>query len=111
MKKDSTTNMLLLLIAIAMIFIAIRPLWAPHAAHADAAGVSPFYIQPGVQNLRSPDGTVQTYGIVAVDLRNGKAWGFPTSAQAAYPVDIGSTKPPVSHPIFLGTFDFGDTDQ
>ncbi len=61
--------------------------------------------------LRSPDGTTQVYGRMMVDLRNGKVWGFPTLSTSPYPVDVGSTKSPVSHPFLLGTFDFSDTDK
>lgn len=117
MKNLVTTNVLLLIIAIALIAIAVKPLQHPHPTQAQTQTQSdvdvpyPFYIQPGVQSLRSPDGTIQVYGMVAVDLRDGKVWGFPTSAQASYPVDIGSTKPAVSHPFLLGTFAFADTDK
>lgn len=113
MRGNRTTNLLLLAIAIALTVIAIRPLLAPStAAHADAGtGAYPVYIEPGVQMLRTPSGTDQVLGKVVVDLRNGKVWGFPTTTQSDYPIDIGSRKPPVSHPIFLGTFDFSDMDQ
>lgn len=61
--------------------------------------------------LRSPDGNQQVYGRMVVDLQTGKIWGFPTLNSAPYPVDIGSTKPPVSHPFLLGTFAFGDMEK
>jgi len=111
MRTDKTTNILLLVIAIALIGIAVRPLFAPRAARADAASAYPIFIEPGVQMLRSPDGTTQVYGKVVVDLQNGKVWGFPTLTSAVYPVDISSTKPPVSHPFLLGTFDFAGMEK
>ncbi len=112
MKNPVTTNVLLLIIAIALIAIAVKPLRYPHPAQAqtqtqaqpDVAAPYPFYIEPGIQTLRSPDGTTQVYGRVIVDMQNGKVWGFPTTAMTVYPQDVSSPKPPVSHPFLLGTF-------
>ena len=111
MKSLSTTNALLFLIASALIVIAIRPLRMPHAAQAESAAPYPVYIEPGTLMLRSPDGTQQVYGRMVVDLQTGKVWGFPTLTSSPYPVDISSTKPPVSHPFLLGTFAFGDMEK
>lgn len=111
MKNLATTNLLLLTIAIALVVLAIEPLRQPHPAQAETAAPYPFYIEPGTQMLRMPDGSSQVYGRVVVDLQNGKIWGFPTLTSAVYPVDISSTKPPVSHPFLLGTFAFADTGK
>lgn len=111
MRKVTITDFLLLIIAIALIAIALRPLRAPQAAHAQSSDVYPFYIEPGVVMLRSPDGSSQVYGRMVVDMTNGKIWGFPTLTTSPYPVDIGSTKQPVSHPFVLGTFAFSDTNK
>ena len=54
MRKDATTNLLLMLIAIALIAIAIRPYLAP-----DPALPILIYIEPGTQMLRAPDGSQQ----------------------------------------------------
>jgi hypothetical protein len=111
MKKSTTTNFLLIIIAIALVAIAIRPLRMVSVAHAASSTAYPFYIEPGVVMLRAPDGTSQVYGRMVVDMTSGKIWGFPTLTTSPYPVDIGSTKPPVSHPFVLGTFDFSDTGK
>ena len=111
MKTSTITNFLLLVIAVTLIAIAARPLHSPRPAQAQSAAPYPFYIEPGVQMLRSPDGTTQVYGRMVVDMRNGSIWGFPTLTSAPYPVDIGSTKPPISHPFLLGTFAFSDVDK
>ena len=111
MKGGKITNCLLLTIALALIAIALRPLRQPVAAQAQQEAPYPFYIEPGVQMLRSPDGTTQVYGRMIVDMRNGTVWGFPTLTSAPYPVDIDSTKPPVSHPFLLGTFAFSDVNK
>jgi hypothetical protein len=110
MKNPATTNILLLAIAIALIAIALRPLRQPQPAKAQTQASSPFpvYIEPGTQLIRSPDGSQNVYGKMVVDLETGRVWGFPTLNGLPYPVDTSSTKPPVSHAIFLGTFAFSD---
>ena len=111
MRENTTTNLLLLVIAIVLIAIAIRPLQAPRAAQAAVSEPYAVFIEPGTQMLRAPDGSQNIYGRMVVDLQTGKIWGFPTLNSAPYPVDIGSTKPPVSHPFLLGTFAFGDMEK
>jgi hypothetical protein len=110
MKQPTTTNILLLVIAIALIGIALRPLRAPRSVKAQTEMSVPFpvYIEPGTQMIRSPDGSQNVYGKMVVDLSTGRVWGFPTLNSAPYPIDISSTKPPVSHAIFLGTFALGE---
>jgi hypothetical protein len=108
MTSTRTTNILLLLVVIALAAIAARPWLVPAPAQADTAGFYPVVIEPGTQMLRTPDGTRQVYGRVIVDLTNGKIWGFPTTTTAVYPIDVSNPKPPVSHPFLLGTFDFQD---
>jgi hypothetical protein len=110
MKNPTTTNILLLVIAVALVAIAIRPLRQPQPARAQTQTSSPFpvYIEPGTLMIRSPDGSQNVYGKMVVDMETGRVWGFPTLNSAPYPIDISSTKPPVSHAIYLGTFAFGD---
>jgi len=110
MKHSTTTNILLLVIALALIANAVRPLRHPAPARAQTEVSAPFpvYIEPGTQMIRSPDGSQNVYGKMVVDLSTGRVWGFPTLNSSPYPVDISSPKPPVSHAIFLGTFAFGD---
>lgn len=116
MRNQSTTNVLLFVIAVALVAIAVRPYVQPSHAHAQAATASstsgdPLYIEPGTVMLRSTDGNTQIFGKMIVDMQTGSIWGFPTLTGAPYPVDISSAKPPVSHPMFLGTFAFGDIDR
>ena len=96
MKNPATTNLLLLVIAIALIAIALRPLRQPRPAQAQDLAPFPVYIEPGTQMLRSPDGSQNVYGKMVVDLQTGNVWGFPTITAAPYPVDISRAKPPVS---------------
>lgn len=110
MNAQKATNILLSTIAIALIAIAIRPLIAPKPAQA-VGEAYPLYVEPGVTMLRSPDGTSNVYGKVMIDMATGKIWGFPTLTNAPYPVDVSTTKPSISHPIFLGTFALQDTEK
>ncbi|WP_251106270.1 hypothetical protein [Alloacidobacterium dinghuense] len=98
MRRNTCTNLLLLIIAIALVAIAVRPYIAPHPVNAQSSSAYPFYFEPGTQMLRAPDGTKQLYGRVVVDMRNGKVWGFPTNTPDTYPVNQMDTKPQVSRP-------------
>jgi hypothetical protein len=77
MTKAAATNVLLLVIAVALIAIAVRPYIDPAPARAQTTSAHPFDIEPGVQMLRAPDGSAQVYGKVVVDLRDGKDLGLP----------------------------------
>jgi hypothetical protein len=87
--------------------IALRPLFAPEAAHAQSQA-APVYIEPGVRTIIVPDRSSQVLGKVVVDLTNGNVWGFPTLADVPYPTNAepGKTTPPISRPIYLGRYDF-----
>jgi hypothetical protein len=107
MKPDLYTKALLILIAVFLGILALRPLAAPPPAHAAAQpSVYPFYIEPGTTMVRSPDGRRQVLGKVMVDMTTGNVWGFPTLNAQPYPMDSTTTEPPVSSPIYLGRYDF-----
>lgn len=105
MKPDNFVKIALSLIAVFLGLIALRPFFDPPASHAQAS-CSDFYIEPGVHSLRAPDGSRELPGKVVVDLRTGVIWGFPTGVNAPYPIVNTQTKPPVSRPFELATFDF-----
>jgi hypothetical protein len=110
--KKSLLAHTLLLIALALTSIAVRPYLEPGAAQAQSTQPYPFYIEPGTRMLRAPDGSRQVYGKVIVDLRSGTIWGFPTLNPEPYPINgVTSNKPPTSHPFLLGKFAFEDTDK
>jgi hypothetical protein len=111
MTKNTLTNFLLGLIAFALLAIAIRPNLSPIAAQAQSTSGYSFYIEPGVQMLRAPNGSGQVYGKVFVDLRTGKVWGFPTGTLDPYPSNPMDSKPTTSHPIALGRFALEDTEK
>jgi hypothetical protein len=110
MRREDLTIVLLSIIAIALVAIAVQPIFAPHTAEAQSS-VYPFYIEPGSEMLRSPDGRSQVFGKVVVDMRTGKIWGFPTNAPQSYPSNGLQNKPPVSRPFELGKFAFEDTNE
>lgn len=111
MRKDALTHFLLLVIAIALVAIAVRPYVNPVPAQAQSVSAYPFYFEPGVQMLRAPDGSKQVYGRVVVDMRNGKIWGFPTLSADPYPSSSLDRKPQVSRPFALGQFAFEDVGK
>ena len=110
MEKRWLTNFLLVVIAVALVAIAFRPYVRPEAARADS-NPYPFFIEPGTQMLRAPDGSRQVLGRVMIDMRSGKVWGFPTTTTDTYPVNSMDSKPVVSHPFALGSFAFEDTEK
>ncbi len=111
MNKSWFTNLLLLLIAVALVAIAARPYVAPQVAQAQSGLPYPIYIEPGTQMLRAPDGSKQVYGRVMIDMRTGKVWGFPTGSTDTYPTNAMDSKPVVSHPFALGRFALEDVDK
>ena len=112
MRRENLTVALLLIIATALVVIAVQPMFMPRAAEAQSTAVYPFYIEPGSELLRAPDGSKQVYGKVVVDLSSGKIWGFPTNAPQSYPIaGIQNNKAPVSRPFELGKFAFEDTNK
>ena len=111
MKIDRLVKCLLLVIAVSLSAIAIRPYIAPPTAQAQSGDGLPVYFEPGVTMLRAPDGSRQVLGKVAVDLRNGNIWGFPTLTQDPYPAAGAETKAPTSHPFLLGKFALTDMNK
>ena len=112
MRRENLTIALLLIIAVALVAIAVQPIFAPRPAEAQSGTPYPFYIEPGSEMLRAPDGSKQVYGKVVVDLSTGKIWGFPTNAPQSYPIaGMQNNKPPVSRPFELGKFAFEDTNK
>jgi hypothetical protein len=87
--SDVMFKWLLILILLLLIADLANRLWSPVAPTVQAQNVSsPIYIEPGVTMLRSPDGSRQVLGKVVLDLQNGNVWGFPTTVQQPFPVDV-----------------------
>jgi hypothetical protein len=112
MKIDRLLKMQLTLIIALLGMLAVRPLIFPPASFAQSPRLSgSIYIEPGVAMLRAPDGSRQVLGKVVVDLGTGKIWGFPTTVQQPYPVDISKSQPPTSVPFLLGKYDLSALTQ
>lgn len=111
MRSDRSVKCLLLVIALLLGVIALRPYVAPPAVSAQSAEPSPFFIEPGVTMLRAPDASRQVLGKVMIDMRNGNVWGFPTLAHEPYPVSGPSSNTPTSHPFLLGKFALSDMED
>lgn len=109
MKPHRLSTVLLSVIALLLLAILARPLWTPVAVSADASKPASLYFEPGVFMLRAPDASQQVLGKVAVDLRTGTVWGFPTLTQDPYPSSALDSKPQTSHPFVLGRFAVEDT--
>ncbi len=105
MKLNSFDRAILVLLTIFLGVMALRPLFTPEVARAQA-NVDHLYIEPGIKTLLAPDRTRQVQGKVVVDLTNGNIWGFPTSTEAPYPIDAAKPQPATSSPMYLGKFDF-----
>lgn len=105
-----STNILLAIIAVALLVNAITPLVRPKAVKAQTGNADGFYFEPGVYMLRIPNGG-QVLGKVGINLRTGGVWGFPTSTSDPYPMSPIESKPQVSHPIPLGRFALGEASH
>jgi len=111
-KSDAIFKRLLILTLLVLLADLTKLLWNPVSFAVQAqSSTYPLYIEPGVTMLRAPDGSRQLLGKVVIDLRNGNVWGFPTTVQQPYPVDMTQQKPPTSTPFRLGRFDLSAMDQ
>ncbi len=104
MKLDWYVKLMLLTIVLSLGVLVFRPVVQPAPVQAQAGGGRDFYVEPGYTMLRKPDGSGQMYGKVMIDMRTGDIWGFPTTVEMPYPVDVSKAEPPKSHPMFLGKF-------
>src|ERR1039458_10218804 len=108
MTLDRFTKTMLVVIAVLLGMVAFRPIVHPAPVQAQASEAYPFYLEPGYTMLRKPDGTAQVYGKVAVDMRTGDIWGFPTTVQGPYPIDNAKTVSPKYYPLYLRKFMFSE---
>jgi len=111
MQSARSVKCLLLVIALLLAMIAVRPYIAPPAVSAQSGEPSPFFVEPGTTMLRAPDGSRQVLGKVVIDMRNGNVWGFPTLGREPFPAAGTSSTPPTSHPFLLGKFALSDMEN
>src|SRR3989454_1653877 len=100
-KPDRFMQTILLLTALLLSVIAVRPYLIAQRVEAQSSGRYDFYIEPGTHMLRAPGGSLQVLGKVVVDMKTGDVWGFPTLSADPYPIDITKPEPPTSKPIYL----------
>src|SRR6185437_13310436 len=111
-KSDAVLKWFLSLTLLLLIADLAKPFWSAVAPVVQAqSSTYPIYIEPGVTMLRAPDGSRQVLGKVVIDLRNGDVWGFPTTVQQPFPIDVTQSKPPTSTPFRLGRFDLRAMEQ
>jgi hypothetical protein len=111
MQSDRAVKRLLIVIALLLGAIAVRPYVTPPAVSAQAGESSSFFVEPGATMLRMPEGRGQVLGKVVIDLRNGDVWGFPTLSREPYPAASPSSNTPTSHPFLLGKFALSDMEN
>jgi hypothetical protein len=111
MKIDRFQTCLLLVIAVSLAAIALRPYLVPPTAQAQSSEARSIYVEPGTAMLRAPDGSQQVLGKVVIDLRNGNVWGFPTLGREPYPTSGMQTTPQTSHPFLLGKYALSDIEK
>ena len=56
MRRENLIIVLLSIIAVALVAIAVQPIFAPRPAEAQSNTPYPFYIEPGSELLRAPNG-------------------------------------------------------
>jgi hypothetical protein len=110
MKSNSTTNILLVVIALLLVAIVLTPIRRPETVLAQSPDTD-YYFEPGAFLVRAPDNSQQVYAKIVVDLRNGRVWGFPTLQPLPYPSDPIYNKPQTSHPFLVGRFALEDTKR
>ena len=111
-KSDLIFKRVLILTLLVLIADLTKLVWNPLPVAVQAqSSTRSIYIEPGVTMLRAPDGSRQVLGKVVVDLRNGNVWGFPTTTQQPYPIDVTQQTPPKSTPFRLARFDLSAMDQ
>jgi hypothetical protein len=108
MQVDRTVKTMLGMIVFLLGMIALRPLADPSPAIAQTAHERNFYVEPGTTLLRKPDGTMQVYGKIFIDMDTGEVWGFPTNTTDPYPSNPASSTPPKSYPMYLGRYMLND---
>ena len=89
MKLDVAVKATLALIVLFLGVIALRPVIYPSPVAAQTAHDHNFYVEPGTTMLRKPDGTMQVYGKVFIDMNTGDVWGFPTQHHRSLSLESG----------------------
>jgi len=110
MRIDGFVKFLLLVIAIFLGVIALRPYVAPPVVQAQSSGGYPVHFEPGYIAIPTPNGHMGTVvAKVVIDLRNGNICGFPGYSEDTFAA--GDHTLGISHPILLGKYALSDMDK
>lgn len=102
MKSTHYTNVVLTAIAVFLGVLALRPIIAPPVVTAaNAVSYAPLQFDESLRKIEYSKGSVM--GRIAIDLRNGNIYGFP-SDPLGYPRNPDKSELAVSDPILLGRF-------
>lgn len=97
-------KIVLTVIALFLGILALRPLASPSAVRAQENSPYPFlHFDEKLSRIEAPDGSASLAGRIAIDLRTGNIYGFPTDV-LGYPRTYVKDKPAISNPILLGRF-------
>ncbi|MFN7992073.1 MAG: hypothetical protein U0Q18_00635 [Bryobacteraceae bacterium] len=104
MRTDLYTKVVFTAIGIFLGIVALRPYTAPAGVKAqDTNHCGCLVFDPNVTQIITPDGQSSVPGRVAIDVRTGNIYGFP-SDPVGYPRDPGRNRPATSDPVLLGRF-------
>lgn len=104
MKTDIYTTIVLTVIAVFLGVIAWQlAMGNPPQVGAENVPFAPLQFDTKLSDILIPSGG-RTVGRIAVDLRNGNIYGFPTDP-VGYPRASDKDTLPVSRPVLLGRFD------
>lgn len=104
MKPDVYTKTILTLIAILLAVCVVRlPLTTVRAEDHEYD----LRFDPEVRQIDVPGGSASLSGRIAIDIRTGYVYGFPTNG-VAYPRNLQNNALAVSKPIVLGRFEISN---
>lgn len=102
-KSDAYIKITLTAIAVFLGILALRPLLSPASTPAEStATFAPLQFSESINEFESKNGHM--IGRLAIDLRTGNIYGFPTDGNA-YPRNPLKAGIVVSEPVLLGRFD------
>ena len=104
MNSDLYTKTVLTLIVALLVVCAVRlPVITVRADDFEPV----LRFDPEVRQIDVPGGSASLSGRIAIDIRTGYVYGFPTNG-VAYPRNLQSNTLAVSKPILLGRFDISN---
>jgi hypothetical protein len=103
MQTDCYTKVMLTLLTIFTGVLALRQLLEPARVAAQNPPLRQLHFHERLLTFGAPKGG-SYLGRVAIDLKTGNVYGFPTDA-AGYPMTTNREELTVSRPVLLGRYD------